>query len=202
MHLPCMKTCLRRPAEVQSQHQNEDQKTGLISRIYRETGNIQEPQEEPFSAGILSWCHRPEQLQTTETQITTCWNQGLQKSSRSPHRVFILSAKNRKLKLQFTQSPQNCTTEDWKNVSWSNNQPTANVLCCHFNLAPNLWGMFSLPCWISAIKSYCSSEAKSTNKMDLMMCPVSVHLGKNKHCNHQTDSRKSWKLWRLDMFCM
>lgn len=54
MHLPCMKTCLRRPAEVQSQHQNEDQKTGLISRIYRETGNIQEPQEEPFSAGILS----------------------------------------------------------------------------------------------------------------------------------------------------
>uniref|UniRef100_A0AAY4CXQ8 Transposase Tc1-like domain-containing protein n=1 Tax=Denticeps clupeoides TaxID=299321 RepID=A0AAY4CXQ8_9TELE len=36
-------------------------------------------------------------------------------SSRRPHRVPLLSAKNRKLRLQFT----NWTIEDWKNVSWS-----------------------------------------------------------------------------------
>ncbi len=40
-------------------------------------------------------------------------------SSRRPHRVPFLSAKNKKQRLQFTQAHQNWTTEDWKNVSWS-----------------------------------------------------------------------------------
>ncbi len=63
----------------------------------------------------------------TVTQITTCYNQGLQNtiserttrqtlkqmdySSRRPHRVPLLSAKNRK---QFTPAHQNWTIEDWK----------------------------------------------------------------------------------------
>ncbi len=71
----------------------------------------------------------------TITQITTCYNQGMQNtiserttrrtlkqmgsSSRRPHRVLLLSAKNRKRRLQFTQSDQNWTIEDWKNVGWS-----------------------------------------------------------------------------------
>ncbi len=71
----------------------------------------------------------------TVTQITTHYNQGMQNtisgrtkrrtlkqmgySSRRPHRLPLLSAKNRKRRLQFTQAPQNWTIEDWKNVAWS-----------------------------------------------------------------------------------
>ncbi len=40
-------------------------------------------------------------------------------SSRRPHRVLLLSAKNRKRRLQFAQAHQNWTIEDWKNVAWS-----------------------------------------------------------------------------------
>ena len=71
----------------------------------------------------------------TVTQITTRYNQGRQKSisertvrrtlrqmgysSRRPRRVPLLSAKNRKLRLQFAQAHRNWTIEDWKNVAWS-----------------------------------------------------------------------------------
>ncbi len=40
-------------------------------------------------------------------------------SSRRPHRVPLLTAKNRKRRLQFTQDLQNWTIEDCKNVAWS-----------------------------------------------------------------------------------
>ncbi len=40
-------------------------------------------------------------------------------SSRRPHLVLLLSAKNRKQRLQFIQTHQNWTIEDWKNVAWS-----------------------------------------------------------------------------------
>ncbi len=71
----------------------------------------------------------------TITQITTGNNQGMQNtiserttrqtlkqmdySSRRPHRVPLLSDKNRKRRLQFTPAHQNWTIEDWKNVAWS-----------------------------------------------------------------------------------
>ncbi len=71
----------------------------------------------------------------TVTQITTRYNQGMQNtisehttrrtlkqmgsSSRRPHRVPLLSAKNRKRRILFTQVHQNQTIEDWKNVAWS-----------------------------------------------------------------------------------
>ncbi len=71
----------------------------------------------------------------TVTQITTCYNQGMQNSiserttsrtlkqmgysSRRPHRVPLLSAKNRKQRLQFTQAHQNWTIEECKNIVWS-----------------------------------------------------------------------------------
>ncbi len=71
----------------------------------------------------------------TVTQITTRYNQGVQKtisehtthrtlkqmgsSSRRPHRVPLLSDKNSTRRIQFTQTHQNWTIEDWKNVAWS-----------------------------------------------------------------------------------
>ncbi len=71
----------------------------------------------------------------TVTQITPHYNHGMQNtisertthrtlkqmsfSSRRPQQVPLLSAKNRKRRLQFAQAHQNWTTEDWKNVVWS-----------------------------------------------------------------------------------
>ncbi len=40
-------------------------------------------------------------------------------SSRRPHQVPLLSAKNRKRSLQITHAHQNWTIVDWKNVAWS-----------------------------------------------------------------------------------
>ncbi len=69
------------------------------------------------------------------TQITTRYNHGMQNtisertthrtlkqmgySSRRPHRVPLLSAKNRKRRRQFAKAHQNWTIKDWKNVAWS-----------------------------------------------------------------------------------
>ncbi len=71
----------------------------------------------------------------TVTQITTRYNQGMQNniserttsrtlkqmgsSSRRPHLVPLLSAKNRKWRQQFTQAHHNWTIEDWLNFAWS-----------------------------------------------------------------------------------
>ncbi len=87
------------------------------------------------------WCQRRmgrlvrDDRKATVSQITTRYNQGMQNtiserttrrtlkqmgySSRRPHRVPLLSAKNRKRRIQFTQAHQNWTIEDWKNVAWS-----------------------------------------------------------------------------------
>ncbi len=57
-------------------------------------------------------------MQNTISEHTTCWTlKQMGYSSRRPHRVPLLSAKNR---LQFAQACQNWTIEDWKNVAWSN----------------------------------------------------------------------------------
>ncbi len=72
---------------------------------------------------------------TTVTQIITRYNQGLQNtisehtthrtlkqmgsSSRRPHRVPLLSDKNRTRRIQFTQDHINWTIADWKYVAWS-----------------------------------------------------------------------------------
>ncbi len=111
-----------------------------ISRVYREWS------EKEKISSVRQLCERKclidgrgitgrlvrDDRKTRGTQITTRYNQGIQNtisehttrptlkqmgsSSRRPHRVPLLSAKNRKRRLQFTQ---NWTIEDWKNVAWS-----------------------------------------------------------------------------------
>ncbi len=72
---------------------------------------------------------------TTVTQITPRYNQHMQNtisehtthrtlkqmgsSSRRPHRVPLRSDKNSTRRIQFTQTHQNWTIEDWKSVAWS-----------------------------------------------------------------------------------
>ncbi len=88
----------------------------------------------------------------TITQITIHYNQGMQNtisecttrwtpkqmgySSRKPHRVPLLSAKNRKRRLQFAQAHQNWTIEDWKNVAWSDE---SRFLQRHSDVKVKIW---------------------------------------------------------------
>ncbi len=89
---------------------------------------------------IPCWCQRRmgrlvrDDRKATVTQITTRYNQGMQNtiseqtthrtlkqmgySSRRPHRVPLLSAKNRKRRQQIAQAHQNWTI-DFKNVASS-----------------------------------------------------------------------------------
>ncbi|MDF4280576.1 hypothetical protein P3371_24365 [Vibrio parahaemolyticus] len=94
------------------------------------------------------------------THITTGYNQGLQKtisepttrptlkqmgySSRRPHQVPLLSANNRKLRLQFTQAHQNWTIEDWKTL------PGLMSLdfCCHIQMVESEFGVNNMKAWI------------------------------------------------------
>src|SRR5512140_2150443 len=107
-----------------------------ISRVYRECSDKEEISSERQFCGrkcLVDGQRRmarlvPADRKATVTQIST-----LQKSisehttrptlrrmgysSRRAHRVPLLSAKNRKLRLQFTQTHQNWTIEDWRNVA-------------------------------------------------------------------------------------
>ncbi len=92
----------------------------------------------------------------TVAQITTHYNQGMQNtisehtthrtlkqmdySSRRPHRVPLLSAKNRKRRLQFTQTHQNWTIEDWKNIALD--------FCCDIQMVGSEFGVKNIKAWI------------------------------------------------------
>ncbi len=96
----------------------------------------------------------------TVTQITTRYNQGMQNtisehttrqtlkqmgySSRRPHRVLLLSAKNRKRRLQFAQAHQNWTIEDWKTL------PGLMSLdfCCDIQMVGSEFGVKNMKAWI------------------------------------------------------
>ncbi len=108
-----------------------------ISRVYREWSKIEKISSERQLCGRICLVdvrgqRRMDRLvrddrKATVTQTTTRYNQGMQNtisehttrrtlkqmnySSRRPHRVPLLSDKNRK------QAHQNCTIEDWKNVA-------------------------------------------------------------------------------------
>ncbi len=96
----------------------------------------------------------------TVTQIITRYNQGMQNtisectthrtlkqmdySSRRPHRVPLLSAKNRTRRLQFTQAHQHWTIEDWKTL------PGLMSLdfCCNIQMVRWEFGVKNMKAWI------------------------------------------------------
>ncbi len=57
-------------------------------------------------------------------------------SSRRPHQVLLLSAKNRKRRLQFAQTHQNWTIEDWEKISWSDE---SRFLLRHWDGRVRIW---------------------------------------------------------------
>ncbi len=96
----------------------------------------------------------------TVTQITTRYNQDLQNtisehtthrtlkqmgsSSRRPHRVPLLSDKNRTRRIQFTQTHQNWTIEDRKTL------PGLMSLdfCCNIQMLGSEFGVKNMKAWI------------------------------------------------------
>ncbi len=120
---------------------------------------------------IPCWCQRRmgrlvrDDRKTTVTRKnhsfkTTRYNQGVQNtisehttrrtlkqmgySSRRPHRVPLLSVKNRKRRIQFTQDHQNWTIEDWKNVTWSDE---SRFLLRHSDVGSE-FGVKNMKAWI------------------------------------------------------
>ncbi len=96
----------------------------------------------------------------TVTKITTRYNQGMQNtisecttrqtlkqmdhSSRRPHRVPLLSAKNRKRRLQFAQAHQN-----WKNKRLENRCLVWCLdFCCNIQMVGSEFGVENMKAWI------------------------------------------------------
>ncbi len=129
-----------------------------ISSVYREWSEKEKISSEQQLCGQKCLDVRGEcrlvknDRKATVTQITTRYNQGMQNtisecttrwtlkqmgySSRRPHRVPLLSAKNRKRRIQFTQAHQDWTIEDWKNVAWSDE---SLFLLQHSDVRVRIW---------------------------------------------------------------
>ncbi len=65
-------------------------------------------------------------------------------SSRRPHWVPLLSDKNRRQRIQFTQNHQNWPIEDWENVSWSDE---SRFLLQHSDVGSE-FGVKNMKAWI------------------------------------------------------
>ncbi len=151
-----------------------------ISRVYREWSEKEKISSERQLCGWKCLVYvrvqrRIDRLvrddrKTTVTQITTRYNQGIQNtisehttrrtlkqmgySSRRPHRVPLLSDKNKKRRIQLPQTHQNWTIEDWKNVAWSDESDDIQMVRVriwrkeHESMDPSclvvmVWGIFS-----------------------------------------------------------
>ncbi len=106
----------------------------------------------------------------TVTQITARYNQGMQNtisehtthrtlkqmdySSKRAHPVPLLSVKNRKRRLQFTQAQQNWKIEDWKNVALSDE---SRFLLRHSDGKVRIWckehESIDLSCLVSTVQA-------------------------------------------------
>ncbi len=113
------------------------------------------------------WCQRRmgrlvrDDRKPTVTQITARYNQGMQNtisertthrtlkqmgySSRRPHRVPLLSAKNRKQRLQFAQAHQHWTIEKLKKTVPG---LMSLDLCCNIQMVGSEFGIKNMKSWI------------------------------------------------------
>ncbi len=89
-------------------------------------------------------------MQNTISERKTHWTlKQMGYSSRRPHRVQLLPAKNSKRRLQFARAHQNWTIEDCKNVAWSDE---SQFLLRHSDGRVRIWHKktwrhgFILPC--------------------------------------------------------
>lgn len=73
------------------------------------------------------------QKSISETNLILRW---MSYNSRRLHWVPLLSAKNRKLRLQWASAHWNWTVEDWKNISWSDE---SWFLLRHINSKVRIW---------------------------------------------------------------
>jgi len=61
-----------------------------------------------------------------------------------PHRVPLLSVKNRTWRIQFTQTHQNWTIDDWKNVAWSDE----SRFLLYIQMVGSVFGIKNMKAWI------------------------------------------------------
>ncbi len=99
------------------------------------------------------------------TQITTRYNQGMQKSisepwislkkmgyrRRRPHWVLLLSVKNSKLRQQFAQAQQTWTIENWKKVACSEKSDFCYIQ--HADGRVRIWQKQHLSCHASTVQA-------------------------------------------------
>ncbi len=146
-----------------------------ISRVYREWSEKEKISSERQLCGRKCLEVRGQRRmgrlvrddrKATVTQITTRYNQVMQNtiserstrrtlkqmgySSRRPHRVPLLSAKNRKRRLQFAQAQQNWTIENWKNVAWS---VESRFLLRHSDGMVRVFDVKNMKTWIHPVLS-------------------------------------------------
>ncbi len=138
-----------------------------ISRVYREWSEKEKISSERQLCGWKCLVYvrvqrRIDRLvrddrKTTVTQITARYNQGMQNtisehttrrtlkqmgySSRRPHRVPLLSDKNRTRRIHLPQTHQNWTIEDWKSVAWSDESDDIQMVGSEF-------GVKNMKAWI------------------------------------------------------
>ncbi len=141
-----------------------------ISRVYREWSEKEKISSERQLCGWkclvdVRGQRRMDRLvrddrKATITQITTRYNQGMQNtiserttrrtlkqmdySSRRPHRVPLLSDKNRTRRIQFTQDHQNWTIEDCKNVACL----MSLDFCWNIQMVGSEFGVKNMKVWI------------------------------------------------------
>uniref|UniRef100_A0A8D0A0H8 Transposase Tc1-like domain-containing protein n=1 Tax=Sander lucioperca TaxID=283035 RepID=A0A8D0A0H8_SANLU len=87
-----------------------------ISRVYKEWSGKGKTSSMLQSCGRKRLVDATGQRRMATTHTTLRW---MGYTSRRPHRVPLISTKNRKMRLQFARAHQNWTVEDWKNVAWS-----------------------------------------------------------------------------------
>ncbi len=113
-----------------------------ISRVYRKWSKKEKMKNALLMSEVRGeWADWLEMIERQQNTISECTTRRTLKqmghNSRKPHRVPLLSAKNRKRRLQFTQAHQNWTIEDWKTLPGLMNPD----FCCDIQMVGSEFGV-------------------------------------------------------------